>query len=271
MSERELEAFYETWSGKAPEAIKYDIEASVRKADIITSEIPFEYLSGIRSALDFGCGYGAFLGRFHERLHEFIDTAVGVDFSNVAIEVANKNVTQKSLRYYKLPYLNASENSGFLHDILPQGVDAILLIDLLEHVPNCKVLIATLSEFTRFFIIKLPIESSVLDNYFLPKEYPDSAHSNGHLREFDANNVHYFVRELGLTPIYETLYIYHIDDTFPPLPSGVGIKQRFMRLLLRWIKLVFARVLPKKIFLRVVGGGGYICLATFDSDHVLNP
>lgn len=269
--EKNLEGFYEAWSSKSSVAIEYDIEASIRKADVITSHIPASLLRNIRSILDFGCGYGAVLHRFKEVLAPTIDLAVGVDFSNTAVELAQKRFKRESLSYCKLPKLEISENQDFLRETIPGGVDCVLLIDLLEHVPDCKGLVIGLSEFTQYFIVKLPVESSALDNYVMPKEYPSSVHSNGHLREFDANNVHYFIRQLGLTPLYETLYIYHADDVFPPLPDGCTFKQRLVRWLIRVFKVVTVKVLPKKIYLRWVGGGGYFCIATFDRKHMLTP
>jgi hypothetical protein len=175
------------------------------------------------------------------------------------------------LQFYRLDSLDIDENLDVMRAIAGGRVGCILLIDLLEHVPDCKELVAGLAEFTRYFIVKLPVESSAMDNYVLPKEYPSSVHSNGHLREFDANDVHYFIRQLGLTPLFETLYVYHAMDVFPPLPLGCSFKQRLMRRLLRIFKAVAVKVLPKKIYLRWVGGGGYFCLATFDRSHILNP
>lgn len=271
MKQVELEKFYESWSNKPTQEIEHDIKSSIRKADVITSKIPYSYLKNIKSVLDFGCGYGTLLKQLQERLTNSIDLAMGVDFSKAAIEVANDRSSNNILKYYKLPYLDVTENIDFLHSIAPDGVDAILLIDLLEHVPDCEKLITTLSEFTKFFVIKLPIESSIFDNYLLPKEYPSSVHSNGHLREFDVNNVYYFIRKLGLTPLHELVYIYHFDDSFPPLTSDASLKQKVIRWFIRIFKMFSSKLLPKKIFLRWVGGGGYVCIASFNKQHILTP
>lgn len=270
MEKRKLEGFYESWSSKSPAAIAYDIEAAVRKADVIASGIPAALLRNIHTVLDFGCGYGALVHRFTERLTAA--TGIGIDFSAAAIDVARQKFEGGPLRYHRLPSLDIGETADFLRSTIPAGVDCILLIDLLEHVPDCKGLVASLAQFTQYFIVKLPIESSVFDNYVLPKEYPSSVHSNGHLREFHANNVYYFVRELGLTPLYEALYVYHADDMFAPLPPGtLSLRHKLIRGMLRMFKLTAAWVLPRKLFLRVIGGGGYFCLATYDQAHVLNP
>jgi len=154
---------------------------------------------------------------------------------------------------------------------LAEKVDAILLIDLLEHVPDCQTLIGELAPHTRWFLIKLPVECSLFDNYLLPKEYPGSLHSNGHLREFDANNVYYFIRSLGLTPIFETLYRYEVDDSFPPVAPGTPWKSRLVRFVVKFVKVLLSWILPTKLFLRFVGGGGYICVASYNADHILKP
>jgi hypothetical protein len=105
----------------------------------------------------------------------------------------------------------------------------------------------------------------------MPKEYPGSTHSNGHLREFDANNVYYFIRSLGLTPVFETLYRYHPEDSFPPLPHGAPLKGRLVYQAIKSVKTVLSWLLPTRLFLRIVGGGGYLCLASYSEQHVLNP
>lgn len=262
------EKFYEEWSNKTLEEINYDIMAAIRKAKVIASSIPKNMTCNINSILDFGCGYGAFVKHFQDALK--IPKAIGVDFSSFAINVANKQFANDSLVFYRLQTLDISKNSDFLLSIIPKRVDCILLIDLLEHVPNCKDLIANLSKFTKYFIIKLPIESTIFDNYMLTKEYPGSTHSNGHLREFDANNVHYFIRQLGLTPIFESLYVYNLQDIFPPQFNGLLPRQKINRFFLKNFKRLMILILPRKIFLRVIGGGGYFCLATYNEQNTLS-
>jgi SAM-dependent methyltransferase len=271
MEHGKLEQFYESWSAKPLEDIEYDIAAAVRKADVLASHIPADLLQSVHSVLDFGCGYGGLLRRFRDVLSPTVRSAAGVDFSASAIELARRKFEDGSLRYHRLPGLDIDANSDLLRSIIPDGVDCILLVDLLEHVPDCIKLVSSLANFTKFFIVKLPVESSIFDNYCLTKEYPSSLHSNGHLREFDANDVHYFIRKLGLTPRFEALYVYHPDDIFPPLPRGCTFPRKMKRLILRTFKGVAAFLLPKKLFLRWVGGGGYICFASFDPAHVLNP
>ncbi len=264
-----LEDFYDSWSTKSEKDIEHDLCAAERKADLIVTGLSSHLRHHIHSVLDFGCGFGRFLDILAKRLD--LKHAFGVDFSADAIRIA-KNINDKTrLEFQQLHTLSASENVQLIQTFAPEGIDCILLIDLLEHIPDCVELLSALSTITPLFLIKLPIESSILDNYLLPKEFPGSNHSNGHLREFNVNDVHYFVRQIGLTPIVENTYVYHIDDMFPPPAGRRSFKGVIYRNGLKWLKLFSSWILPKRIFLRLIGGGGYYCLATFDKDHVLHP
>ena len=270
-SQSDLAGFYSEWSSKSAEGTDFDIRSAERKAETIARLVPRQLLDSLHSLLDFGCGYGAVILRLKQLRPDCIESALGLDFSETAIKVARSRCDNEAIRYEKLPALDVRDNAAFLRTQVEGGVDAILLIDLLEHVPDCHALIAELAPLTRLFLIKLPVESSLFDNYLLPKEYPGSTHSNGHLREFDANNVHYFIRSLGLTPVFETLYCYQAEDSFPPVPPGTPLKGRLVRLVIKSVKTVLSWLLPTKIFLRVVGGGGYLCLASYSEQHLLNP
>jgi len=270
-SQRDLPDFYAMWSSKSNENIEFDILSAERKAETIVKLFPRPLLDSLHRLLDFGCGYGAVINRLKQLQTNHIHYAIGFDFSEMALEVARKRSNYEAIRYQKLPELDARANATHLRQQVNEAVDAILLIDLLEHVTDCHTLIAELAPITKMFLIKLPIESSIFDDYLLPKEHPGFTHSNGHLREFNVNNVHYFIRKLGLNPVFETTYIYKIDDIFPPLSPGASKKRRIVRFLLKTVKLTLSIILPKKIFLRIVGGGGYLCLASYNNQYLLNP
>jgi SAM-dependent methyltransferase len=265
-----LERFYDLWSAKSEIEISEDIAAAKRKAIILASIVPDEIVANIKTMLDFGCGYGGVVGSLSKNWT--LDWAVGVDYSETAIKVATHSFGSSNLSFYQLRSLTAASIITQLELYIPNGVDCIILADLLEHVPDCHELVKALSMFTKYFLIKLPVESSIVDNYVLPKEYPGSRHSNGHLREFNANDVHNFVRQLGLTPYTETLYAYSLEDALPPIPTEfLSAKRKIYRDVLWLMKLILKIMLPKKIYLRLVGGGGYACVATYDSRLILRP
>jgi SAM-dependent methyltransferase len=267
----DLNDFYSEWSNKDSREIDFDIRSAQRKAMALVSLIPPQLMGSMNKMLDFGCGYGEVVRVLKQLLPDSVHWALGVDYSSAAVELARTRSDSASITFEKLPALDIKENLDFLREKVSGGVDAILLIDLLEHVPDCRTLISQLAPFTGMFVIKLPVESSVVDNYFLPKEYPSSLHSNGHLREFDSNSVHYFIRSLGLTPMFETLYRYETEDSFPPLALGSPFKARLVRIAIMSVKKILSWILPTKIFLRLVGGGGYICVASYNARQVLNP
>jgi SAM-dependent methyltransferase len=268
MSNVNLESFYENWSDKDIASIQYDIEVSKRKAHAILSIIPFNCKNEFKSILDFGCGYG---GLLHNLIGEFNQDCIGYgfDFSKTAIQYAERHYGSSRIFFNSLDGLDSLKNVHSITNIVKNKFDAILLVDLLEHVQDCKDLLRNLSKLSDKFVIKLPLEASFLDNYILPKEYPSFTHRNGHLREFDVNSVHYFIRNLGLNPIEESTYIYSARDLLPK--GGIcSIRKKFINYAIFLIRLVGKFLLPKKLFLKFIGGGGYICIATYDSKCEIN-
>jgi hypothetical protein len=167
--------------------------------------------------------------------------------------------------------LDMDESVTFMKSITGGKVDCILLIDLLEHVPDCKNIMLKLSELTDLFIVKLPIEENILINYILRKEYPSTKQQNGHLREFNVNNVYYFIRQIGLTPIDEGIHIYEFRDSFPPPPVKLTMRQFLIRNTIKLFQMTMAMLIPTKIYIRIFGPGSYYCIAKFNKDHILNP
>lgn len=267
----DLEEFYQTWSDNPEHIVRYINEAAVRKIDAMLAGMPAVGEQAIATLIDFGCGYGKSLSYCAERLGA--GKAYGFDFSEKAIEYAKHNFGSSSVQFAQLKTLDPEESARSIQSLIGgEKVDCVLLIDLLEHVPDCTRLIAELSKVAKFFLIKLPVEENVLNNYVLRKNYPSSVHNNGHLREFNANSVYYFVRALGLTPLAEGLYIYDERDSYPVTDTRrLGLLKRVAKRLLRLALRVFSVLLPRKIFIRLFGNGGYYCLATFKPEHVLRP
>ena len=264
-----LETFYQSWSSKPKKLIDYNNEAAVRKIDELFNGMPVINGLQIKTMLDFGCGYGKALQRCTEKLN--LVKSFGFDFSETAVDYAVRNFTSPKLEYHRLPSLAIDDNLKHMKTITSGKVDCILLIDLLEHIPDCKDLILKLSELTDLFIVKLPIEDNIVDNYMLRKEYPSTRQANGHLREFNANTVHYFIRQIGLTPIAEGLHVYDFRDSYPPPPVPLTLSQLLNRNIVKVFRRIMSLLLPRKIYIRVFGPGSYFCIATFNKEHFLNP
>ena len=264
-----LEEFYESWSNKSTNMIDYINEAAVRKIEVILNSMPVVKDIKIKTMIDFGCGYGKALQNCAARLN--LEKAYGFDFSEIAIDYAASNFGSAKLEYHRLMSLDIDENIKFIKSITGGKVDCIQLIDLLEHVPDCINLMLKLSELSDLFIVKLPIEENLLNNYILRKRYPSTKQENGHLREFNANTVYYFIRKIGLTPIAEGIHIYDFRDSFPPSPVKITFRKSLKKNALKFFQMTVSFFLPKKIYIRLFGPGSYYCVATFDREHILNP
>ena len=264
-----LAEFYQSWSNKSAHVIDYINEAAVRKIDVILNGMPAVRSLKIKTMIDFGCGYGKTLQNCAERLN--LEKAYGFDFSETAIDYAAGNFGSAKLEYHRLMSLDIDESLKFMKSITGGRIDCILLIDLLEHVPDCKNIMLKLSELTDLFIVKLPIEENLLNNYILRKEYPSTKQGNGHLREFNANTVYYFIRNIGLTPIAEGIHIYDFKDSYPPSPVKMTMRPFLTTNIIKLFRMTVALLLPKKIYIRLFGPGSYYCVATFSKDHILNP
>lgn len=263
------EDFYRTWSLKSADQIAYHNEAAVRKIDAIMQGMPGIKDLKIATMLDFGCGYGQALKTCFNRLK--LTKSYGFDYSETAIAYAERQFGNEQMIYRPLISLDIDENVNAMKSEIKGSVDCILLIDLLEHIPDCKKLMLKLSELTTYFIVKLPIEENMLDNYVFRKAYPSTKQENGHLREFNANTVYYFIRTIGLTPLAEGIHVYDFRDSYPPPPSSQNVWQFIVRNTTKLCRMAASLLLPRKIYIRLFGPGSYYCIATFNKDHMLNP
>ncbi len=265
----ELESFYERWQSERTDLIEFDNACAMRKIDAILRNVPDIASLKLKSAIDFGCGRGKALRHFFDNLK--LEKAYGFDFSASAIEYASREFGSADVQFRRLATLDVDESIDSIRRVTGGKVDCVLLLDLLEHVADCKYLVSRLSELATHFVIKLPVESNIMENYlFRNKIYPSPRHYNGHLREFTANSVFYFIRELGLTPIAEGLYLYDPHDTAPRASSG-SAWQSLKHGAVCGARNILSTLLHKKLFIAICGPGGYYCVATFNKANVLNP
>jgi SAM-dependent methyltransferase len=264
----ELETFYSNWQNHRTDLVTFDNECAIRKIDTIVRNVPELPSLALKSAVDFGCGRGQALRHFVDQLK--LERGYGFDFSAAAVDYAARQFGSSEVQFHRQATLDIDESIESMKRVLPGKADCVLLIDLLEHVPDCKHLVARLSEVATYFVIKLPVEFNLFENYFFRnKIYPSPTHYNGHLREFSANSVFYFIRELGLTPIAEGLYLYDAADAAPQ--TGLSWMLRVKNGAVCAVRKVLSVLLHKKLFLTVIGPGGYYCVATFNAKNVLNP
>lgn len=270
MEDHLLDFYQNKWENRADWLIDHHVEASIRKVETCIRGMPGMLNLDIKSVADYGCGYGKVMHLFCEKMK--LHKAYGFDVSEKAINYAKQNYAYPGLEFHQLESLDSAKHARDIASIAGGKVDAVLLFDILEHVPDCITLMRNLSQVvSKYYIIMLPIEENIINNYFVRKIYPSSEQYNGHLREFTVNSVHYFIRKLGLTPVSEGFQIYDILDSYPPDPPGPITPRGIARKVLKVLRIILAEVLPKKIYLRLVGTGTYFCVATFNKEHILTP
>lgn len=265
-----LKEFYSQWSKKSPEEIDFDIKVSIEKSSAALEVLKEANIGKIDSILEIGCGFGRNLVDVMDYTKAVF--GLGCDISEDAITYARQRYKNDSIRYICIPSMDIKTTVSQIHSLCNTPFDLVILFDMLEHVPNSKTFVRELASIAKYFIIKLPLEDCILSSYILPermKEYPGALHRDGHFREFHVNNVHHFVVSLGLTPIKYNFYKYNVNTIYPPHLSPHNLKGRLFYEALRKIYLVSGYILPKRILLRVMGGGGFVCLATWSEDLVL--
>lgn len=265
-----LTKLYNDWYVKSQEQIEYENNVCVEKSTNALKLLKGLDIAPIKSVLEIGCGYGRNLDEIvnHTNAHY----GLGCDISKEAIEYAKKHYENDSVRFF---YAESPEIKSTVSQIqreYEKPFDIVILFDVLEHIPQAKTFIRELARVSRYFLIILPLDNTVLQNYILPKKmkkFPGSNHPDGHLREFHVNNVHQFVVSLGLTPLAYNVYKFSQYDQFPPHKEPRSLKGKMYFKSMKAFTLIVSKLLPQRIFLRLVGMGGFVCMATYDPDFVL--
>lgn len=257
MDEQELEGFYSRWSNKELSGILFDLEVSQEKIFHCSSLLKGQE---IKTVLEIGCGYGGNLDALNKYIT--VEYALGVDFSKSAIDYAKLNFTSSNLHFYQTTTLDIETTVKEIQQIYPNKFDLVILVDLLEHIPKVEHFLKTLSPLGEFFLVKLPLENNLLENYIYPKKtYPSINHPNGHLREFDVDNVNQFVTHNGFAPIEAQYYATKLNYLFPKqcIPKKPLSKMvYFSSMALTWfVRLVF----HKKLALKICPGGNFIFIS----------
>jgi hypothetical protein len=147
-----------------------------------------------------------------------------------------------------------------------------ILFDVLEHIPKPKTFVRELATISKFFLINLPLDNTILNNYIRsigPETYPSILHGDGHLREFNVNDAHNFVTSLGLTPLSFRFYQYGINIVYPAHLKPSNFKGVISNNLLKAIYLTTKHLVPLRVKLRLFNGGAFMCLAVWSSSLVL--
>lgn len=259
--------FYDGWYDKTKEEIDYDIRSCVEKCKAAKILLSKNEIGVINSVLEIGCGYGCNLAEIVKYTQAGL--GVGTDICKKAIDFAQKNYVNEKIKYFHIESLDIKDTVVQISKIRQQKFDLAILFDVLEHIPRPKEFVGQIASIAKCFLIVLPIDNTIFNDYIMKKCYPSSLHPDGHLREFNVNNVHQFVVSLGLAPLAFDFHIWSLDDMYPLRKQPLTVRQMFSRRCLRIVNGMARNVLPKRIFLRMIGTGFFVCLATWSAEYVL--
>ena len=175
---------------------------STRVQKKIISENNFTYFNGIKilkrllnkndklKILDFGCGVGTISLYLANLGHE----VTSIDISNKAIDQAKKSAEFLGLSN-KINFLTLKDSIPFLNGKI---FDLILLIEVIEHLPNDKETLKSLTLHLKkggYMVISTPSVNAPLFKLGLLNSFDKSV---GHLRRYDETQLISLMAELNL-------------------------------------------------------------------------
>lgn len=259
--------FYAGWYDKTKEEIDYDIRSCVEKCEEAKKLLSKNDIGVINSVLEIGCGYGCNLAEIVKYTQAGL--GIGQDISKEAIDFAQRHYANEKIKYLHIGSLDIKETVAQICKIRQQKFDLAILFDVLEHIPRPKEFVGQIASIAKCFLIILPIDNTIFNDYIMKKSYPSSLHPDGHLREFNVNNVHQFVVSLGLAPLAFDFHIWSLDDMYPLRKRPLTMREIISRRCLRIMNGIARNILPKRIFLRMIGAGFFVCMATWSPEYVL--
>jgi len=224
----------------------------------------------IKSVLEMGSGFGKGLHAIVRKTGS--SYGLGVDFSKEAVEYAKTHYEGEKIKYIRTDSLDIKLTVDQIRKLYPDCFDMTILFDVLEHVPKPKTFVRELATISKFFLINLPLDNTILNNYVRsigPDTYPSILHGDGHLREFTVNDVHNFVTSLGLTPLSFRFYQYSINNVYPYHLKPLNFKGVMSYSILKAIFLITRHLVPLRAKLRLLNGGAFMCLAVWSPSLVL--
>jgi len=265
-----LEDFYSNWYEKSKEQVEYEINVCKEKSATACKLLDKVDVGSINSVLEIGCGFGRNLVEIVN--YTKASFGLGCDVPKAAIEYAKKYYENDSIKFLQAESLDIKSTVSQIRRIHSEPFDIAILFYVLEHVPKPKTFISQLAPISKHFLVILPLDNTIFNNYILPqrmKTYPSSKHPDAHFWEFHVNNVHHFIVSLGLTPIVYQFNKFSLYDQYPPHLRPSNLKGRILFECMRVFKYVTGKIMPRRMFLRLIGGGYFMCLASWSEEFVL--
>lgn len=192
-------------------------------------------------AAELGCGQGAFLFPFADFLekHDLDYQLLGYDISTPAINLAqSRNQHPEN----KLKFLTGSAND------LPNGLDFIFCMDVIEHVENPFEFLRNLSNKSKYLILHLPIEHSI--GHLLMRNPTQSYNTFKHIHFFSWESANLLIKESQFELV--NYQFTAASDVVLNMPGSFKIK------LSRWLRYFAYQLNPQ--IAAIVGGGSVLLL-----------
>jgi SAM-dependent methyltransferase len=139
--------------------------------------------------LEVGCAFGALLNIVSKKLN--ITNSFGIDIASSNIEMAKKNFPDYKFYEGTLESLN-------IISILDAGrFDLVLLSDIVEHIPDDRTFLKTISRYADYVLLNLPLEKSFVTRN---RNYGEDDPS-GHLHCYGLNDALLLIEKSGFEVI----------------------------------------------------------------------
>lgn len=188
------------------------------------------------SCADIGCGTG--------RVTKIMASAFDADF--FGYEISHIPLDQSEQKPDNVKFI-----VGDFFDVseLP-SYDLVMLNDVVEHIPDCFSFLNRIKQYSRYMILRLPIEINVL--HTLTNRQAHNRRRLGHLHYFSKDTALATVEECGLT-IVDWQYVF--DGLNMPHTS-----RSLLKIALKGPRLIALNLFPD-LGVRLFGGAGILILA----------
>lgn len=148
-------------------------------------------ISPLDNVLDLGCN----LGEVSNKIAEFSNQVVGVDYNNDLITKANSRYNKSNLRFICSDAFSYLEKTS-------EKFDVIILSHILEHIENPKEFLEKCIPYTKKIFIELPDYDKTYLNYYRAAIKNELNYSDvDHIWEFDREELFLLINDVGLKVI----------------------------------------------------------------------
>jgi len=227
----DLKIFYQSYyeNGKMDGLVQWREQSGRKKVQDLLNIIT-DIFGGISNVIEIGCGTGVIIDYIKRNNPEL--KCFGFDLSFSGLNLAQK------LSIPEIDYINAS---GTTLPLKSKSISLGILFDVLEHVPEPRLLLSEAQRICNYIVIELPLEDTKIRK-FQGKKKHEWKNVAGHLHFYNLKSGRLLLEENGLRIV---------NCTYSIRPYGGNIK--------RWIKLLGKFVLRNN-YSKIFGDSFFIAL-----------